>query len=155
MKTIYNSLIYPHLQYGIIFWSGVCKSEYEKVFRLQKRAVRVISKSLKYAHTEPIFKNLKILKLEHITKLEMCKFISQDLNNFNNFSFRPRSTVHQHNTRFNSQLVLPIPRNNIMLNSVFYKGLLLYNGLPDDFKSIFDKNMFKVKLKTYFLSLYV
>ena len=155
MKTIYNSLIYPHLQYGIIFWSGLNKSEYEKVFRLQKRAIRIMTKSLKYAHTGPIFKSLKILKLEDITKLEMCKFISQDLNNLNNFNFRPRSTVHQHNTRYNSQLVLPFPRNNIMLNSVFYKGLQLYNGLPDDFKSIFDKNMFKVKLKTYLLSLYV
>ena len=75
---------------------------------------------------------------------------TQDLNNFDNFNFKTRSTVNQHNIRYNSQLVLSIPRNNIMLHSVFYKGLLLYNGLPDDHKSNFDKNMFKVNLKTYF-----
>ena len=51
---------------------------------------------------------------------------------------------------------LPILRNNVMLNSVFYKDLPVYNGLPDDFESNFDENMFKVKLKTYlFVAFYL
>ena len=52
LKLLYNSLVLPHLQYGILSWGF----EYSRVFKLQKRAMRIISLSRYNAHTEPIFK---------------------------------------------------------------------------------------------------
>ena len=42
--------------------------------QLQKRAIRVITFSKYLAHTEPLFKNLNILKVEDIFRLQQLKF---------------------------------------------------------------------------------
>ena len=148
LKTIYHSLLFPHFNYGIIFWSAVSKTEFLKMFRLQKKVLRLITKSPKYSHTDPIFKSTRLLKLEDVVHLEMCKFISVDISTFNNFGFTPRSVIHSYNTRQNSSLNLPIPHNNILLNSVFYKGIKIYNDLPPAIKNLNDKNKFKETLKS-------
>ena len=59
LKTIYNSLINSHINYGILCWGY--KSN--KILKLQKKAVRVISNSKFNAHTQPLFKSLKILTI--------------------------------------------------------------------------------------------
>ena len=61
---LYNSLMLPHLNYGITLWGFKC----ERILKLQKKAARILSASKYNAHTEPLFKNLKLLKIEHILK---------------------------------------------------------------------------------------
>lgn len=106
LATLYYSFIYPHLLYGIIFWGDVAKYDYESIFRLQKIAVRLLTKSPKYSHTDPIFERNYFLKLDSILKLEMCKFIHRDffVNKF--FDLIQRSVIHSYNTRFNSYIAL-------------------------------------------------
>ena len=60
----------PHLSYVILAWGTCSKS----VYKLQKKAVRVITNSHFIAHTEPLFKKLSILKLDDIFKLQVLKF---------------------------------------------------------------------------------
>ena len=52
LRMLYNSLVLPHLQYSILTW-GFKASRLEK---LQKRALRIITRSKYNAHTEPLFK---------------------------------------------------------------------------------------------------
>ena len=59
LLILYNSLISPHLHYGILAW-GYFDT---RIFKLQKRCVRIIDKSKYNAHTEPLFKKYSILKL--------------------------------------------------------------------------------------------
>ena len=66
---LYNSLMLPHLNYGITLWGFKC----ERILKLQKKAARILSASKYNAHTEPLFKNLKLLKIEHILKLHELK----------------------------------------------------------------------------------
>ena len=44
------------------------------VFLLQKKIMLIATCSGYFAHTEPIFKNLNLLKLEDIYKLKVLKF---------------------------------------------------------------------------------
>ena len=106
LKILYDSLIQSHLNYGILAW-GVCNVE--RLFKLQKRAVRAIS-CMKYnAHTEPIFKALLILKLPDLFKINLLQFY-YDWNHINlpyylqSFEIRPRSHVHNCNTRHRTNL---------------------------------------------------
>ena len=62
LKTIYNSLILPHLHYGILLWGPDSK----RIFKLQKGDIRAITCSKYNSHTEPLFKILNTLKLEDI-----------------------------------------------------------------------------------------
>ena len=61
--TLYCSLVYPHLLYCITVWGSNYPSTLKRIVLLQKKVVRIISRSAFNAHTEPIFKQLKILNL--------------------------------------------------------------------------------------------
>ena len=59
---LYNTLILPHFNYCITAWGYQCDS----IIKLQKKAIRIISISTYNAHTEPLLKNLRILKIQDI-----------------------------------------------------------------------------------------
>ena len=69
LKSLYNALIVPHLNYGLKLWGPRSKA----VALIQKRAIRVITKSKFFAHTSPLFKQHKLLKLEDMYKLQCLK----------------------------------------------------------------------------------
>ena len=69
LKSLYNALIVPHLNYGLKLWGP----RSEAIALIQKRAIRVITKSKFFAHTSPLFKEHKILKLDDLYKLQCLK----------------------------------------------------------------------------------
>ena len=71
LKILCNSLILPHLQYCILSWGF--KSD--RIFKLQKRAVRIIACSKYNAHTEPLLKTLNLFKIEDIMKKKHWNYI--------------------------------------------------------------------------------
>ncbi len=56
-------------------------SNCERIVKLQKKIVRITSLSKYNAHTEPIFKLLKLLKVKDILKLHELKFYFKYKNN--------------------------------------------------------------------------
>jgi hypothetical protein len=72
LLTIYQSLIIPHITYGALTWS---KSHHiHTLIKQQKKAIRTITKSKYNAHTEPLFKQTNLLKIEDLRKLLELKF---------------------------------------------------------------------------------
>ena len=53
---LYSTLILPYLTYCNIVWTSAADTLQNKLHILQKKAVRVISKSSFRAHTDPLFK---------------------------------------------------------------------------------------------------
>ena len=68
---LYNSLILPHLNYGIMTWGCKC----DRINKLQNKAIRIVSLSKHNAHTEPIFKRLQLLKMADILKIQELTLI--------------------------------------------------------------------------------
>ena len=69
LRVLYNSLILPHLQYGILSWGF----KLSRLSKLRKRAIRVITCGKFNAHTEPLFKSLNLLKLEDMVSFNVLK----------------------------------------------------------------------------------
>ena len=76
LQTIYNTLILPHLIYGILAWGRHTNA----IHTIQKRAIRIIAASIYNAHTEPLFKQLNLLKACDICKLQELKFYHKLIN---------------------------------------------------------------------------
>ena len=70
MKLMYDSLVLSHLRFGISCWGFEC----DRIFKLQKRALRILTDSKYNAHTEPLFKELKLLKVKDIFNVQCLKF---------------------------------------------------------------------------------
>ena len=112
MYTLYYSLVYPYLYYCACIWGLTYHSNLKCLVTLQKRAVRMISRSAFDAHTHPIFKSLKLLKLENIVFLQVAKIMyiyknGQLPESFKNMFFTGRE-IHNYNTRNNFFFVCPL-----------------------------------------------
>ena len=70
LKTLYKSLVLSYINYGLLLW-GI---EVKKLESIQKRAIRLITGSNYVAHTEPLFIQLGVLKVQDIFKLRLLKF---------------------------------------------------------------------------------
>ena len=66
LRMLYFSLIYPYFYYCNIVWASTYKTNLRRLVILQKRIIRIINKSHFNAHTDPIFKDLGILKFNDI-----------------------------------------------------------------------------------------
>ncbi len=59
LKMLYYALIYHYLSNRIVLWGSVSKSNLKRIVVLQKKAVRIITKSHYNAHTDKLFNSLK------------------------------------------------------------------------------------------------
>ena len=101
IKTmLYNTLILPHITYGIMVWGY----QGNRLNTIQKKAIRIITSNRYNSHTEPLFKQLNMLKLEDLLKLQQLKFYFK----FNegslpvylqNWDITTNAHVHNYNTR--------------------------------------------------------
>ena len=124
LRTLYNSLIHPHLIYGLYIWGFSPK----QLTILQKKAVRILARRPYISHTTSIFKDLKILKLKDQYSNQLYKLYHKNTNNllpsyFN--SFTPYYDVeHNHDLRYAS-LRLPMTKREYFVQSTRYQFLKL------------------------------
>ena len=71
LNLMYTSLILPHIYFCITAWGFKCNW----IFRLQKKALRIISKSKFNSHIEPLFRQLSLLNVEHIFQVHCLNCI--------------------------------------------------------------------------------
>ena len=100
MKLMYDSLILSHLQFGITNWGF----EWDRISKLQKRALRILTNSKYNAHTEPLFKQLRLLKVNDIFDVQCLKvwykFVNKKLPNYFRDIFKVSSFKFLFENRF-------------------------------------------------------
>ena len=93
-------MIYPHVNYGLLVWG----QEYNKITKMQKRAIRLITCSKYNAHTEPLLKALEILRVSDVLHLNGMQF-NYDYTRkqlppyFLTFDIIRQGEIHDHDTR--------------------------------------------------------
>jgi hypothetical protein len=80
LRTLYFAIFHPHLQYGILAWGNAKPSLLNKTLILQKRAIRSIHHSRYNSHTDPLFEQSGILKLNDLYIREVMLFMHDFLN---------------------------------------------------------------------------
>ena len=70
LTLIYNTLVLPHLNYGIMSWIKPNSTETKRLNTIQKKIIRNVKCAKYNSHTDPLFKQLRLLKLEDIFKLK-------------------------------------------------------------------------------------
>ena len=199
LKMIYNSLIYPHLLYGIPIWGNSCQSKIDPLQKLQNKAVRLIvnkhrnihalfelprrtvrlifdnastlfdipDNPVTYwyfdtfikTHSDPIFAELKLLKVHDIYKLTTLIFVYESVKKINPTQFHSfyKLSNNVYNTAANreSKLDPPLVRTaSYGLNSLKYDGCILWNELHITVRNACSKNVFKNLVKKGLLASY-
>ena len=64
-----------YILYGSTVWSFTLQNNMKKIIVLQKKCMRLLTFCDNREHTSPIFKSLKVLKLQDIIKFSILKII--------------------------------------------------------------------------------
>jgi len=156
LHSLYCSLVMPYINYGILVWGNACKTYVDKIFKIQKWAMRVISNSHYRSHSDPIFKRLNITNIFDTFELEvgvfMYKFENGELpSSFNNF-FKKRSDIHDYQTRQKDDYDQTNNKKCFPDHSVRTKGPILWNSLNDSQKNSKTTIHFRNQFKKHLLS---
>ena len=160
LVSIYYSLFYSYLNYGIEVWGNADKSLINRILTLQKRAIRAImfrdqrQADFSLPPSRPLFKELKLLSINGIFKLRLVNFVHKCVNkllpiNFHSWFYHIHN-IHNHNTRANSDMNLYIPRRyttHYGLKSIKYNGAKLWNEVSSFIKLIKSNIIFVKTLK--------
>ena len=130
----------PHLFYFyyLLFYLG-----------LQKRIIRIINKSHFNVHTDPISKDLGILKFNDIHLLQPGEFMYSCKNSFLpprfKNSFSQSNQFHCYNIRNSQAYLLMYCRTNTKNFSTFFQGPIFFNSLDSEVINSQSLSSFKKK----------
>ena len=105
IKVICNRLVLPHMKYCIMAWG----SQSERMYRVQKKAARILTTSRYNSHKDPHFKRLNLLKITDLQRLQELKFYYKFMHNLlpsylQKWQLTPNTNIHTHNTRRQHEL---------------------------------------------------
>jgi hypothetical protein len=160
LKLLYFALAYPHLMYNITVWGSASSHLLNKLVVQQKRLIRLVYGSQEYlAHTNPMFKELSLLKLTDIYKVNVSVYIYKIMHGFaptqiTNYIMK-NQVIHNHRTR-QDPLYIKLPQYSLEISckAFSYKGPKIFNDLNLSIKSspslhIFKRNLIKATISGY------
>lgn len=123
LLMIYYSYFPSIVSYGIIFWGHSSPSL--RVFRLQKRIIRIVTGSRSRDSCKKLFISQKILSLPFLYIFSLLRFVMK-----NRELFTTNNEIHRIETRQHSHFHQPSAKLKKYQTGVFYMGINIYNSLP-------------------------
>ena len=119
---LYNSLILPQINYCIM----ACGYKGSRLLKIQKKAARIITLSGYSTHSEPLFKQLNMLKIADQLRLQELKFYFKYIHKnlpayLLDWEFISNANIHIHDTRASNKI------HTARINHEFAKKCLKYN----------------------------
>ena len=175
LKTIYFTLFESHLLYGVSVWGGIPQYKMDKIFRLQKKCLRILFGNLEQfldkfntcararpfgaqilssqfymrEHTKPIFNANKILTVNNLYRYTSACELMKILKFGYPQTLANSFILSLRNDR--NLIILPMLKNS----QFHYKASVIWNDLikPLKIPSVHEINIyiFKRKLKQYLL----
>ena len=163
--SIYHATFSSILLYGCQVWGQHQNPLLNKIEKLQKNAIRIITFSEFNSHTNPLFKKLKILKFKDQITLSNCLLVHDQIHNelpntFNNY-FITTNDLYTANTKSAKAGKLFVPLVNSTRygrHSIKHSCILAWNHmigqLPNTDFTIIKRNDLKKLISDKFLESY-
>ena len=75
LRTIYNALIYPYLTYCNIIWGSNYISRLDRIYKIQKKVIRIMTFSKYRQESKPLFLSLGLLNIYEINRYQLAIFM--------------------------------------------------------------------------------
>ena len=152
MKLMHDSSILSHPQFGITNWGF----EWDGISKLQKWALCIMTNSKYNAHTEPLFKQLHLLKVKDIFDVQCLKFwykfVKKKLPNYFRDMFKYNCELHE--IRSHDQLHLYPTRTSGARNVSRHHIPELMNKFPKYLTETHNLYSIFYSIKCYLIDLY-
>jgi hypothetical protein len=151
LKALYYALVHSHLTYCPIILSCTSKNNINRIAKIQKKAVHIITHSRYNDHTAPLFANLAILPYEKIIEMSKLMFMHSIEYNYAPCAFAntwqknsDRNTGHV--LRNENDYALPIPRIEFFFLIPLYSLPAAWNA-AGEIRHQQNRTTFKISLK--------
>jgi len=134
LRMVYFAYVHSVTSYGIIFWGNQPYSE--KIFKIQKRVIRIITNSRTRDSCGELFKKSEILPLysQYIFSLSIFMIKNKHL-------FYTNNQIHSVHTRFKTNLRPPRANLTKFQKGVYYSGIKVFNNLPHNIKDLANETI--------------
>jgi hypothetical protein len=129
LRMIYFSYLHSVLSYGIILWGNSPHSI--SVFKMQKRIIRIMTRSTYRDSCRQLFKKLGILPLYSQYIFYLLLFVER-----NRDLYLTNQEIHGINTRYNTNLHFTTAKLTVFQRGASFVGIKLFNHLPINKKSM-------------------
>ena len=149
--SLYYSFVYPYLIYCNHVWGLACKTHMNTLFLLQKRIIRIIAGVNRGSHTDPIFKELKLLQCNDINTyligLLMHRIYNGDITLLQSY-LKKNKEVHQYGTRQINHYHVPPVKTELGKSA----GVVIWNKILNlGIDPVMTQYEFSKSLKNYLL----
>jgi len=129
IRMVYFAYIHSIISYGIIL--GGNQSYSDKIFKIQKRVIRIITSSRTRDSCRELFKKLEILHLYSQYIYSISIFVIK-----NKHLFYTNNQIHSIHTRFKTNLHPPTANLTKFQTGVYYLAIKIFNSLPYEIKDL-------------------
>lgn len=145
VRSCYFATVHSLLQYGAELWARA--ADWERAFRLQKRAVRAIVRVSQDTSVRSHFKSLGILTLPSLVIYQVALFVRLNIN-----SYTTIGESHKYCTRSKGKLA-PVKRSLARSDKLTHvMGPAVYKRLPIDVTGAPSLECFKIRLKRWLIN---
>ena len=155
LLSLYNSLVYPYLCYCIHVWGSAYGVYLADLIILQKKIVRIICGVPPRTHSQPLFKELKILNISDIYIYNIGLFMYKYINQMSPPIFDMfvlNSDIHSYGTRNSNMFHIPACPTNRSQKTLKYTGAKCWNSISSGISTNCKIGTFKKHLRSYILS---
>jgi len=157
LLQIYNSLVYPQLNYCNILWGCASKSVLNELIVLQKRAIRIIGNASYLAHTNVLAKKLGVMKLTDINVFQSALFVFKYVNNYlpsacDEFLSKSDQSNNAYSFRHTILFLIPSYRTSLREKCSLVRFSQIWNAIPNEIKTSPSLSIFKLRLKDHLFS---
>ena len=149
-------MINPFIAYCNTVWSSTYVTNLNRIYYLQKRAVRAITNSDFRAHTAPLFAKLGILYIFQVNSLYIARFMfcyhKEILPSVFHNLFLCSNQVHSYNTRSANNYLPHTCRTNLKKFTILYRGPKIWNALSSNIRTSVNSCTFKKKMMQFLLN---
>ena len=152
IKTLYYTLIYSKIKYGLTVYGMADTTKLNKIQYLQNQLLKVLSsKKFRYS-TDKLHNDFEILKVQDMINQEILTFVFKYFANslppvFDNY-YETLASTHGLNTRHGSNLRKVSHKTKTGALSIKIHGAELWNKLDNNLKSILHVKSFRYRYKT-------
>ena len=129
LRMLYTASFESYLRFGILVWGN--KNTSVKIFRFQKKVVRILAGAGINQTCRPLFKELRVLTLPSLFIYESLVYIHR-----NTELLQCNTDIHKYNTRTCENIFVQRSNTSLGRDRPSYLAIKLYNKLPSNLKSL-------------------
>jgi len=137
LRMVYFAYIHSVISYGIIFWGNQPYSD--KIFKTQKRVIRIITSSRPRDSCRELFKNLEILPLYSQYIYSISTYVVK-----NKHLFHTNHHIHSIHTTFKTNLHLPTANWTKFQKAVYYSAIKIFDKVPHEIKDLANDKLYSI-----------